>query len=90
MTNHLYNPMNKRGQIIELFGVLIILGITIYGISTIYFQQDNLYVGLKEKSIAFKYTECKDIINNFSQNDIIIFNSLEEVNKKNYEVGECK
>lgn len=82
--------MNKKGQIIELFGVLIILGITIFGTFTIYTQKDNIYVGIKDTHVAYDYIECKEFINNYTNNQIVVFTSLGDTKSNNYAIGDCK
>ena len=71
--------MNKRGQIIELGFVLIVLGMAIYGASTIYFQKDVMYVGDTLELKAYKYSDCKEFINSFPNERLIVFPSVDSV-----------
>ena len=81
--------MNKKGHIIELFGLLFIIGITIVGATTVYYQKDNLYVGYEH--IAYKYSECKSFIDNLPQEKLVVFSSKEEVERnKDFKLGDCK
>jgi len=83
-------PMNKKSQIIEIFGILVILGITIFGAFNIYTQKDNLYVGIKGTYIAYNYIECKEFLNNWTNEQITVFTSLDDASNNNYQISGCK
>jgi hypothetical protein len=36
--------MNKKAQIVEILGMILIMGIAIFGTASIYLQKDTLYV----------------------------------------------
>ena len=76
---HKITSMRKNGQIIELFGILIIIGIVIFGTSTVYFQKDNAYVGDTLEFKAYKYSDCKDYINSLPRARLIAFPSENEI-----------
>ena len=79
--------LNNKGQIIEVFGLLIILGISIFGVSKIYYQKENLFVGYE--GIYFKYSECKDIVSRLPTEKLVVFTSVEAIDHENYVGGDC-
>lgn len=82
--------MNKKGQIFEIVGVLIIIGIAIYGVSQVYYLKDKVYVGNNLNSKAYSYNECKNFINSLPQDRIVVFASKEDAVKQGFKIGECK
>ena len=85
-----FYPMNKRGQIIELIGVVIILSITIYGVAQVYYQKDSIYVGVVDTntSFAYKYSECKNFINSIPRERLVVFASEQDI-PNNFERTDC-
>jgi len=79
--------MNKKGQIFEILGILFIVGITVFGASKVYYQKENIYVG--HDGMAYKYSECKDFINELPQEEVVVFSSVEDIGK-DFEIGVCK
>jgi len=81
--------MNKKGQILELIGIVVIVGIAIFGVSKVYFQKDLIYVGDTNLSIAYKYTACKVIINKIPSSNMLVFPAKEDI-PSDYKIKECK
>lgn len=79
--------MNKRGQIIELGAIVLIVLTTIGVYATVYASQ-NLYVGNLRTHKFLNYFECKDIANSIPQANLIMFNSKQEAINQNYNVTE--
>tara|TARA_Y100000034_G_scaffold131709_1_gene193049 strand:+ start:1904 stop:2149 length:246 start_codon:yes stop_codon:yes gene_type:complete len=80
--------MNKKAQIVEIFGVLIIIGIAIFGVTQMYYQKSSLYVGDKIEFKAYKYSECIEYINSLPQERLIVFTSKELINQE-YNLTSC-
>ncbi len=79
--------MNKKGQILELIGVIII-GIAIFGASKVYYQKDLIYVGNTNSSIAYKYSDCKQIVNEIPKYNMVVFPTREDI-PTTYTIGVC-
>ena len=88
MTNSFQNQMDKRGQVLEVLGILFILGITIYGASKVYYDKESIYVSYN--MTVYKYSECKVFINSLSKEDIVVFTSYDQIDWDKYQKGECK
>ena len=88
----MYSPkfklMHKRGQIVEFGLILVILGIAVYGTSTMYMQKENTYVGDSLNSRAYRYADCKEYINSIPIERLTIFPSYETV-PTSYNVSGC-
>lgn len=84
------HPMSKRGQIIELFGVVIIIGIAVIGAVKTYYQKDAIYVGDTNTSTAYKYNECKDFVDFIPKERMVVFANPEKINEQGFKIGSCK
>lgn len=80
--------MNNRGQIIEVFGILILLGIALFGTSQIYLYKDSSYFGDNSTLKVYPYDKCKEFIKLLPQENIIAFASKEEI-PNGYILSEC-
>ena len=79
--------MSKKGQFLEIAGMLIIVGITAFGTYAIYSQKENLYVGYG--GIAYKYTECPEFTEKFPEKEAVVFLSLKAAEEAGYKVKAC-
>lgn len=66
--------MNKKGFILEL-GAIIVIVLTTVGIILTVSNSNNLYIGNKENGKYLNYFKCKDIANEINETNVIIFKS---------------
>ena len=75
--------MQKRGAIIEI-GAVILVVITTIGAIAIFSESKDIYVGDSRNSTVYLYEHCKEKVNNIPQNDQVIFKNLEEAINTGY------
>ena len=81
--------MQKKGQIIEMVGVLIVLAIVIYAGLSIGLDNDQVYVGFSPNNTAYKYTECRGYIESLPKEAITVFQSKKEIPNR-YTISGCE
>ena len=84
-----YHPMQKRGQFIEIGGIILIIGFVIAGTMGVYFYKDSVYIGDSTSMNLYKYTECKDFINRLDKNKVVVYNSKEKAEKDGFHIANC-
>ena len=67
------NQMQKRGQFIELVGIVLIIGIAVVGTTVVYLQRDSVYVGEITTGNLYSYSECKNFIQQLGKDDLVIY-----------------
>lgn len=76
--------MKKRGTVIEVGAVVIII-ITTLSIVVTYFLNDSpIYVGDSSTKHYIDYNKCRNQAKNISDENIVIFKTLEEAKEKEF------
>jgi hypothetical protein len=69
-------------------GMILIMGIAIFGTASIYLQKDTLYVWDIKELKVYKYTDCNNYINSLPNERLIVFPSFESIDNK-YTLTKC-
>lgn len=81
--------MGKKAQIIEVAGIIIILGIAIVGTIGAYFHKDSVFVADSSSMGLYKYSECKNIINVLDKNNLKVYNSQQRAESDGFHLIRC-
>ncbi len=85
------NIMGKRGQFPEVLGMLVVVGIVIFGTAGVFvFHKEEVFVGDKANYNLYKYADCKEIISLLDQDNLVVFDSLNKAKSEGYGLVECK
>jgi len=69
--------MNKRGQILEL-GAIIIIIIASFGVFQVFSESEHIYIGDNREGTFYDYKICPNEINSIPKENMVIFNNLRE------------
>lgn len=81
--------MKKSGQLIELAGMLVILGIAIFGTTTVYFQKDSVYIADKTNMGLYNYSECKEFISTLQKDRLVAYDCKEKAEEEGFHLKSC-
>jgi len=83
--------MGKKGQIFEVLGIIVIIGIAIFGASTIYYQKESLFIVDKSTGLVYAYGTCKMEISKLPKANLLVFQDAESAKSQGYEfIVTCK
>lgn len=83
-----YNTMQKRGQVGEIIGAIILIGVLVLGgVGSYKIISENRYVGDPNTKIVYDLKFCD--IKNVLDEKPLSFSNLEEAYKAGYKDAEC-
>ena len=81
--------MQKRGQIIEVAGIVFIIGIVIIGTIGAYLHKDSVFVADNISMNLYKYSECKEVVNMLDKNTIRIYDNQQKAESDGFHLVRC-
>jgi|SRR3989338_141722 len=81
--------MKRKGQIIEVAGIIFIIGIAIIGTIGAYLHKDSIFVADKISMNLYKYSECKDVVDILDKNTITVYDNQEKAESDGFHLVGC-
>jgi len=81
--------MNSKGQIIEIAGIVVIIGIAIIGTLGAYLHKDAVFVADNTSMNLYSYVNCKGIINTLDKNNIRVYDNQQRAENDGYRLVGC-
>ena len=81
--------MNKKGQVIEIAGIVFIIGIAIIGTIGAYLHKDSVFVADNNSMNLYKYSECKEVINTLDKNTIKVYDNQQKAESDGFHLVRC-
>lgn len=76
--------VNKKGVLIEI-GAIILIVLTSLGIMAVAnYNSSPLYIGDSNSHKYFDYFKCKELVNNITEKNVVIFDSIEKAKQAGY------
>ena len=81
--------MNKVGQIFEVLGILVVVGMAVVGTTFVYLSKDVGFVGNNVTKELYNYEECPEVVANIPNQDVVKYDSLKSAQKEGFSLREC-
>ena len=81
--------MKKRGQIIEVAGIVFIIGIALIGTIGAYLHKDSVFVADNISMNLYKYSECNDVVNTLNKNTIKVYDNQQKAESDGFHLVRC-